>query len=297
MLSETNTIAGSRILLAIGVLLIFVLSGCQSNPFGVPGGVPGGTPLPSIPSGGGSAGTPGSDSPSPMPPGSSGSDSESGSEPSPEAGGQESGSENSAETSPSWEEEGEGSGGSDEEITFEESEQDEVTFEEPEFEDNGGLTEEELEELEKELNESLGDFDEEIQREKTFAEERANENTDDGPLGGVGVFETYEDKSARNSQSSQSAANSANSSTESSADSDSEGSAANNAGTVTGNQSTNSQGIGEEIEEQKSVSVDLPDEADSDDIVARQIREAAESETDPELKEKLWVEYRKYKNQ
>lgn len=32
-----------------------------------------------------------------------------------------------------------------------------------------------------------------------------------------------------------------------------------------------------------------------DDIVARQLREAAENETDPELREKLWQEYRKYK--
>ena len=33
----------------------------------------------------------------------------------------------------------------------------------------------------------------------------------------------------------------------------------------------------------------------NDDIVARQLREAAEKETDPELKKKLWEEYRKYK--
>lgn len=32
-----------------------------------------------------------------------------------------------------------------------------------------------------------------------------------------------------------------------------------------------------------------------DDIVARQIREAAENETDPELKEKLWKEYEEYR--
>jgi hypothetical protein len=32
-----------------------------------------------------------------------------------------------------------------------------------------------------------------------------------------------------------------------------------------------------------------------DDIVARQIRKAAEAETDPELRTKLWDEYRKYK--
>jgi len=38
-----------------------------------------------------------------------------------------------------------------------------------------------------------------------------------------------------------------------------------------------------------------PDGSD-DDIVARQLREAAESETDPELRERLWEEYRAYKN-
>jgi hypothetical protein len=35
---------------------------------------------------------------------------------------------------------------------------------------------------------------------------------------------------------------------------------------------------------------------EDDDIVARQLREAAENETDPELKEKLWKEYYEYKN-
>jgi hypothetical protein len=41
-----------------------------------------------------------------------------------------------------------------------------------------------------------------------------------------------------------------------------------------------------------------PDIADGkdDDIVARQLREAAETEEDPELREKLWDEYRKYKS-
>jgi hypothetical protein len=43
-----------------------------------------------------------------------------------------------------------------------------------------------------------------------------------------------------------------------------------------------------------SVPGDIPDGRD-DDIVARQLREAAMKETDPELREKLWDEYRKYK--
>jgi hypothetical protein len=39
---------------------------------------------------------------------------------------------------------------------------------------------------------------------------------------------------------------------------------------------------------------DIPDGSD-DDVVARQLREAAQSEPDPELRDKLWDEYRKYK--
>ena len=38
-------------------------------------------------------------------------------------------------------------------------------------------------------------------------------------------------------------------------------------------------------------------QAGDDDIVARQLREAAERETDPVLREKLWAEYRNYKGQ
>jgi hypothetical protein len=38
---------------------------------------------------------------------------------------------------------------------------------------------------------------------------------------------------------------------------------------------------------------DIPDARD-DDIIARQLREAATNESDPELREKLWEEYRRY---
>jgi hypothetical protein len=43
-----------------------------------------------------------------------------------------------------------------------------------------------------------------------------------------------------------------------------------------------------------SVPAGIPDGRD-DDIVARQLREAATKETDPELREKLWQEYKQYK--
>ena len=39
---------------------------------------------------------------------------------------------------------------------------------------------------------------------------------------------------------------------------------------------------------------DIPDARD-DDIIARQLREAAMAEADPELREALWEEYRRYK--
>ena len=39
---------------------------------------------------------------------------------------------------------------------------------------------------------------------------------------------------------------------------------------------------------------DIPDARD-DDIIARQLREAAMQEEDPVLKEKLWEEYKRYK--
>jgi len=40
---------------------------------------------------------------------------------------------------------------------------------------------------------------------------------------------------------------------------------------------------------------DIPVAARDDDIIARQLREAAMQEPDPELREKLWDEYRRYK--
>jgi len=40
---------------------------------------------------------------------------------------------------------------------------------------------------------------------------------------------------------------------------------------------------------------DVPPPDADDDIVARQLREAAENESDPELRKKLWEEYRRYK--
>lgn len=58
-----------------------------------------------------------------------------------------------------------------------------------------------------------------------------------------------------------------------------------------GQSGSNSSGPNDKEEE-------IPDDLkgiDNDDIIAQQLKEAAIAETDPELKEKLWQEYRKYK--
>jgi hypothetical protein len=53
-------------------------------------------------------------------------------------------------------------------------------------------------------------------------------------------------------------------------------------------------GIGGDSEDRPPIPPDVGDGSD-DDIIARQLREAAMSEEDPELREKLWDEYRAYK--
>lgn len=70
----------------------------------------------------------------------------------------------------------------------------------------------------------------------------------------------------------------------------------NSAGGQEGNTAAGGAGAGTDKPGGASGSGAMPSiESGYDDIVARQLREAAEKETDPELKEKLWEEYRKYK--
>ena len=55
-------------------------------------------------------------------------------------------------------------------------------------------------------------------------------------------------------------------------------------------------GLGDERPGKRAVVKEkITDRGSDDDIIARQLREAAERETDPIFKEKLWAEYRKYR--
>jgi hypothetical protein len=126
--------------------------------------------------------------------------------------------------------------------------------------------------LDSELDKSLQDFDGMILREQKLLEQKRAEN--EGMASGAG--------------------------------------GGSRGGAAAGNPPTSSEGAGDrsggnagarlssgserEISEQDQARTppDVGDGGD-DDIVARQLREAALAEDDPELREKLWEEYRKYK--
>jgi hypothetical protein len=66
------------------------------------------------------------------------------------------------------------------------------------------------------------------------------------------------------------------------------------AGTADASESADATASGNAVGGGGRVAKPIPSGQD-DDIVARRLRRAAENETDPELKEKLWNEYRDYK--
>ena len=180
----------------------------------------------------------------------------------------------------------------------------------------------ELDERQQALEYSLQEFDEKILRELEEAQEERQENArekaamrDDAELEaedesaeGQGQNEAEGEGQAASAEGSQSGEES------NEAESAAAGQESNEATSTTGQESSDktSGGVPTETEtgqSEQSVAegqepkgnthtpvADIPT-GDDDDVVARQLREAAEAETDPEVKEKLWEEYRKYKNQ
>jgi hypothetical protein len=136
----------------------------------------------------------------------------------------------------------------------------------------GQTSDERLAHLERELDTSLADFDGHLLRER----EKLNRTTAGDPAG------AGETGGARQVAEPEVAATSSNGS-------------ASGSGNVPEEPDATA---GEEISGQSpagAVPADIPDGHD-DDVVARQLREAAENETDPVLRKKLWQEYRDYKN-
>jgi len=129
------------------------------------------------------------------------------------------------------------------------------------------------------FNDSLGEFDEKLLREQDRVKAQKPLSTSansagggaaggsDGESGGESAQDSADGEAAQEGQQS-----------------DQQGSDQ----TATGARGTSSSG------KQSTAPPDIPDGSD-DDVIARQLREAAEKETDPELKKKLWEEYRRYK--
>ena len=128
--------------------------------------------------------------------------------------------------------------------------------------------------LDAELHSGLGEFDEMLLREQERI--RASAPMTDAAGGGGGSDAGTADGS----------------------EGEGEGDAAGaESGTGANGETSQGQGAGPGAQRQGGtggVPPDIPDGSD-DDVVARQLREAAEKETDPELKKKLWEEYRRYK--
>lgn len=139
-------------------------------------------------------------------------------------------------------------------------------------------SEEQAEKLDQQLDERFADFDRLLLREREFLSEKQNEqgepqNSGGGSSGGGGStdfagLDNTDDLATENSGPS--------------------------GGNETGQQTT-----GHNPYPGSNTHANTPPDlvnSKGDDVIARQLREAAQKEKDPVLREKLWNEYRKYKS-
>jgi hypothetical protein len=148
--------------------------------------------------------------------------------------------------------------------------------------------------LDRMLNAGLGEYDEKLLREQERIKAATpNDNSDAGGDGGAGDGSEGEGSEGEGSEGEAS---------EGGAEGEGQDAGGSPGGNRAGDQSDDqrsggpedgSTGSGDQGSDRDQPS-DIPDGSD-DDVVARQLREAAEKETDPELKAKLWEEYRRYK--
>ena len=148
--------------------------------------------------------------------------------------------------------------------------------------------------LEEELNQSVSEFDEMllIEDAELAARLEAIRANSAGKLQDLAEEAQMAEEEIRIQTASQQASTGVASGEESSQQAPEEGGFSGKEIKKNGNSDTGlaQPGIGGKIERQQQRQVEY-----DEDIVARQLREAAEKETDPELKEKLWQEYEAYK--
>jgi hypothetical protein len=147
-----------------------------------------------------------------------------------------------------------------------------------------------------EFDKSLGDFDEKLLREQDRVKARRPQASAGDSGGGDGS------DSGSGTGSGAEAGESENGATEGEQSGDqSEGQSNEQGGEQSNEQGSGASSGGDQDasgsrggSSRSSAPPDTPDGHD-DDVIARQLREAAEKETDPELKRKLWEEYKRYK--
>lgn len=151
---------------------------------------------------------------------------------------------------------------------------------------SGQTSGEKVAELERDFNAALGEFDDMLlEEQETVAahipKQRENSSTSTSPYDGDKGLPTWQSSADQPVE------------TDASQKSSSENSSSQESGRNTSN---NRAGIGKKDQTKLPPTAGRKDlSKDDDDIVARQLREAAEQEPDPEIKAKLWDEYRKYK--
>jgi len=184
-----------------------------------------------------------------------------------------------------------GSGGMQDTAQAGDSRSDEVDFSEEDPSGGGSVPSmsdgERQAQLEGVLNDTMASYDGMILREREYVLNRGNEEGSEEelePLDSGGEL-PYDDVNAEGEENAPSGRGGSGQQ-----ESDSSGGGYRPAGPV------QNRGGDYQHQGQTAPPADIPDGND-DDVVARQIREAAMRETDPELREKLWDEYRKYKNQ
>jgi len=137
------------------------------------------------------------------------------------------------------------------------------------------------------FNDSLGEFDEKLLREQDLVKARRPLSNSPDSGGGTGSGSESEGRSEGDSG--------ADSSQTSAGGTSAEGAQRGEQSQQQGRTQTNTSAQGGSSSGNQSTTPDdIPDGSD-DDVIARQLREAAEKETDPELQKKLWEEYRRYK--
>jgi len=147
------------------------------------------------------------------------------------------------------------------------------------------------------MDESLGDFDEEIrkERERLARERDANAGGDSGAAGDAAEGSGADGDGDGSGDGSRSGdVQQGGSPGAGGAQGDSEGGMRSEGGGGTGSGGGGAGSGASKGSGPSTAPKNIPDGRD-DDVIARQIREAAEKETDPELREKLWNEYIEYK--